>query len=190
MSIVRKHDYYIRNNEIPLELIPLLDDHLPLLYKWNNDPEVVYWSDSGNFEVCSEEDVRGIYSYVSEKAFCFLMVYNGKPIGDCWVQEMNFQHLKEKHPSKKVYRIDITIGEKDLWGKGIGSETVKMLCRFAFCEINADILYYICCDYNERSRKTAIKNGFVEADKRDVADSDRAKIEYFYMHDKERYCDE
>ena len=56
MSIIRKHDIYLKaKNEI--ELIPLLDEHLPLLYKWNNDPEVVYWSDSDNFEVCTEDDV-------------------------------------------------------------------------------------------------------------------------------------
>lgn len=59
-----------------------------LLYKWNNDPDVVYWADSGNFDICTKEDVRGIYRYVSEKAFCFLMIYGDNPIGDCWVQEM------------------------------------------------------------------------------------------------------
>lgn len=184
MSVIRRHDYTLKIKDTQLELIPLLDEHLPLLYKWNNDPEVVYWADSGNFEVCTEEDVRGIYSYVSEKAFCFLIVYEGNPVGDCWVQEMNLEHLKEKHPSKNVYRIDITIGEKELWGKGIGSAAVKVLCKFAFHKLEADILYYICCDYNERSRRTAIKNGFVESGKRDVVDSDRAKIEYFYMMDK------
>ena len=184
MSVIRRHDYTLKIKDTQLELIPLLDEHLPLLYKWNNDPEVVYWADSGNFEVCTEEDVRGIYSYVSEKAFCFLIVYEGNPVGDCWVQEMNLEHLKEKHPSKNVYRIDITIGEKELWGKGIGSAAVKVLCKFAFHKLEAGILYYICCDYNERSRRTAIKNGFVESGKRDVVDSDRAKIEYFYMMDK------
>ena len=83
------------------------------------------------------------------------------------MQEMNLEHLKEKHPSKNVYRIDITIGEKELWGKGIGSAAVKVLCKFAFHKLEAGILYYICCDYNERSRRTAIKNGFVESGKRE-----------------------
>ena len=189
MNIIRKHNYTIKTkiNDKHLELIPLLDEHLPLLYKWNNDPEVVYWADSGNFEVCTEEDVRGIYSYVSAKAFCFLMVYDGTPIGDCWVQEMNLDHIKEKHPSKKVYRIDMTIGEKDLWGKGIGSAAVKELCDFAFCELSADIMYLIFCDYNERSRKTATKLGFIESCQKEVCDSDRAKLEYFYMMDRDRY---
>ena len=69
MSIIRKHDYKLKANGIPFEMIPLLDEHLPLLYKWNNDPEVVYWSDSGNFEVCTEEEVNTVYEFHNNSEF-------------------------------------------------------------------------------------------------------------------------
>jgi len=186
MSIIRKHDIFL-NAESGIELIPLLDEHLPLLYKWNNDPEVVYWSDSGNFEVCTEEDVRGIYGMVSQNAYCFLMMYNGEPIGDCWLQKMNLTDIIEKHPGKKVYRIDMTIGEKSYWGKGFGSAALSSLMELAFVEKKIDSLYLISCDYNERSRRTAIKNGFTECGKTHVYDSDRAKFEYLYLMDRDTY---
>lgn len=192
MIIKKLHNYTLKAKikDKTLELVPLLDEHFSYLYKWNNDPEVVYWSDYGNFEICTEDDVRGIYSYVSEKAFCFLMVLDGKPIGDCWVQEMNLPHLKEKHHNKNVYRIDMTIGEKDLWGNGIGTVAVKRLCDFAFGEINADIMYLIFCDYNERSKKVATKLGFVEDGKEIIKNSDKAMVEYYYKTDKTTYLPE
>jgi len=186
MSIIRKHDMFLKA-ENGIELVPLLDEHLPLLYKWNNDPEVVYWSDSGNFDVCSEEDVKGIYGIVSQNAYCFLMIYNGEPIGDCWLQKMNLTDIIEKHPGKKVYRIDMTIGEKACWGKGLGSAALSALMKFAFTEEQVDILYLISCDYNERSGRTALKNGFTECGKTHVYDSDRAKFEYLYLMDRDTY---
>jgi hypothetical protein len=59
MSIIQSHDITLYGgNDIGIILRPLCDDHLPLLYKWNADPEVVYWSDTGNVEVFEE----GIHS--------------------------------------------------------------------------------------------------------------------------------
>ena len=49
MPVIRTaHEYILRSPEGGLVLRPLTDEHLPLLYKWNADPEVVYWSDDGN----------------------------------------------------------------------------------------------------------------------------------------------
>ena len=87
MSVIKTHkvnlhgklkDYHIR-------LKPLNGEHLPLLYKWNSDPEVTFWCESCD-GVNDEETVRDIYSYVSPIAYCFLLEVDGKPIGDCWLQ--------------------------------------------------------------------------------------------------------
>jgi hypothetical protein len=42
MSIIKSHDItlYGGNDEYRIVLMPLADEHLPYLYKWNADPEV------------------------------------------------------------------------------------------------------------------------------------------------------
>ncbi|MCL2195757.1 MAG: GNAT family N-acetyltransferase [Oscillospiraceae bacterium] len=38
MNIINSHDITLTRGSIALR--PLCDDHLPLLYRWNSDPEV------------------------------------------------------------------------------------------------------------------------------------------------------
>ena len=53
--------------------------------KWNNDAEVLYFVEGDDIESRSLESVKGLYSYVSEMAFCFIIEYNGFAIGECWL---------------------------------------------------------------------------------------------------------
>ena len=76
MSVIQSvHSYTLSNREGDLVLRPLTDVHLPLLYKWNSDPKVVYWSDDGNDTSFDKETVRAIYSHVSKNALHFLIEY-------------------------------------------------------------------------------------------------------------------
>ncbi|MFC1948385.1 GNAT family N-acetyltransferase [Chloroflexota bacterium] len=86
MSIIKTHKITLYggiNNEIILR--PLSDEHLPLLYQWNADPEVVYWADGGEDDGRShdEDTVHKIYGGVSLNAFCFLIEVDGVPVGEC-----------------------------------------------------------------------------------------------------------
>lgn len=191
MSIIKTHDITLYGgNDIDIILRPLCDDHLPLLYKWNADPEVVYWSDTGNAEVFSEEDIRGIYGSVSENAFCFLAEADGKAIGDFWLQRMNVPEVSAKYPGLDLRRIEATIGEKSLWGKGIGTDILGMLIDFAFYGEHTDMLYCFAADYNIRSQKTLLKHKFVLVAEEDVGgESFRAKKEYHYCLTRQEFIE-
>ena len=179
MSIIQSHPVALTRANINLR--PLTDADLPLLYRWNDDPDVVYWADSGNAERFEPGEVDSMYGYVSQNALCFLAEVEGRPIGDCWLQKMNIKAVQDQYPNLDVRRIDATIGEKDMWGKGIGTEIMKMLIDFAFREENVDVLYCIVADYNERSRRMIERLGFIKCDEEDAdADSLRAKKEYHY----------
>ena len=181
MSIMKTHDItlYGGTGEYNIILRPLGDEHLPLLYKWNADPEVVFWSDTGNADTFSEDDVRGIYESVSQNAFCFIAEVNEVPIGDFWLQRMNLTEITDKYPGLDVRRIEATIGEKALWGKGIGTAVLGMLIDFAFNGENVDLLYCFAADYNVRSQKTLLKQGFVLCGEEDAgAESLRAQKVY------------
>ena len=187
MSIIKPHHrtLYGQAGEYDIALSPLCDEHLPLLYQWNADPEVVYWSDGPTAQASDEETVRQIYRAASGCGYCFLVEANGIPIGECLLCEVNVKSVAEKYPeyldivqtvTKKypqhpdIRRIDTLIGEKEYWGRGIGSAFVRMLVDFAFTEEKTDMLYCFAGVHNPRSIKAFTKNGFevVDQDENDV----------------------
>jgi aminoglycoside 6'-N-acetyltransferase len=167
MSIIKTHDITLYGNtgEYDIILRPLCDDHLSLLYKWCADPEVLFWTEGGTNDATlsyGPDTVQQIYGGVSQNAFCFLVEANGVPIGECWLQKMNLPDVKAMYPENiDVRRIDMTIGEKAYWNKGIGTQFIGIMIDFAFYRENVDVLHCFCEDYNVRSRRMWEKHGLV-----------------------------
>lgn len=158
MSIIKKHDYVLRKDNIKLR--PMSDNDLNLLVELNSDPDVLYWSDSRDVESYTIDDVIGIYGGVSQNAWCFIIEYDKIDIGECWLQNMNIQYIIDEFPDEVLYRIDISIGKKEYWNRGIGTHVVKMLTKFGFDKQNADKIFYLVEDKNKRSIRTAEKIGY------------------------------
>ena len=171
MSIIKSHNItlYGKTKDYYITLCPLCDDHLPLLYKWNADPVILYWMDGGEIDLdnidtqpqnVNTEAIGNMYGNVSQNAYCFLIKVNDIPIGECWLQKMNFQEVIAHYPNLDIRRIDMMIGEKDWWNKGIGTAFVGMLTDFAFVNEKVDIVFNFPADYNIRSKKVFEKNGY------------------------------
>jgi RimJ/RimL family protein N-acetyltransferase len=112
-----------------------------VLYKWNNDPEVSYWYEE-DASGWSLEDMKNKYRSVREKGgFCFIAEAEGKPLGECWLQPMNIKDISEKHPGKDLRRIDLMIGEKAFWGRGVGSAVLFAVTEFGFMHEGADMIF-------------------------------------------------
>ena len=142
MRIIKSHEITLYGgNEIGIVLRPLCDDDLPLLYKWGADPEVVYWSDTGNVNDFDEESVRSIYGNVSKNGLCFIAEAEGYPIGNFWLQKMNIPEVSALYPGLDVRRIEAEIGEKEYWGLGIGTAILHMLIDYAFNGERVDVLH-------------------------------------------------
>jgi len=74
---------------------------------------------------------------------------------------MNLPEVRAIYPEgTDVRRIDISIGEKEYWGRGIGTACVRMLIDLAFQSENVEVLHCICEDYNVRSVRMWEKLGF------------------------------
>ncbi|MCL2363182.1 MAG: GNAT family N-acetyltransferase [Defluviitaleaceae bacterium] len=163
MSVIQPHGITLEGatNDFNIQLIPLADAHLGLLYKWNADVEVMYWEDGPDTEGYDEETVREIYNETSSCGYTFLILVDGQPIGECLLCKMNLDYVLEKYADKTdVRRIDILIGEKSFWGRGVGFEVVRMLADFAFNVESTDVLYGITSEMNKRSMRIFEKNGF------------------------------
>lgn len=158
MTIIKTHDSILRKDNIKLR--PMTDSDLDLLVELNSDPEVLYWSDNRDIERYTIEDVQGIYGGVSQNAWCFIIEYDNIPIGECWLQKMNMKYILAEFPDEILYRIDISIGKKEYWNRGIGHKAVKLLTEFGFKHQNADKIFYLVEEKNKRSIRASEKAGY------------------------------
>ncbi len=190
MSIIKTHDIklYGGNDTCKIVLRPLSDDDLQLLYKWNSDPEVLYWTEGDDVESYPAETVHQIYGGISQNNPCFAVEVNGETIGDCWLQKMNLPEVKAMYDSDTdVRRIDMSIGEKAYWGKGIGTLFIGMLVKYAFeCE-QVDVLHCFCEDYNIRSRRVWEKNGFTLILTEEIPQPHKGKFQYHWRLTRDEY---
>ena len=190
MSIIRTHDItlYGGNDTYKIILHPLSDEHLPYLYKWNSDAEVLFWTEGEDVESYSPEVVRQIYGGISQNSLCFMIEVNGENIGECWLQKMNLPSVLALYAENtNVRRIDMSIGEKSHWGKGIGTLFIGMLVKYAFeCE-QVDVLHCFCEDYNIRSRRVWEKNGFTLVLTEEIPQPHKGKFQFHWRLTKEEY---
>ena len=57
--------------------------------------------------------------------------------------------------------VGIGIGERDDWGKGYGTDAMRVILRFAFCELNLHRVSLTVFEYNPRAIRSYEKAGFV-----------------------------
>ncbi len=58
--------------------------------------------------------------------------------------------------------VGIGLGEREYWGKGYGSDAMRVLLRYAFEELNLHRINLDVFEYNERAIRSYLKCGFVE----------------------------
>jgi RimJ/RimL family protein N-acetyltransferase len=156
---LREHTRTLRGDRIVLR--PMTEDDWDILLEWNNDPEVLYFAEGDDVGSYNLEQVQQIYRGVSQKAFCFIIEFENTAIGECWLQEMNLERVLEKYPETDCRRIDLMIGEKRLWGQGLGTDVIRTLTGFGFEHEKADIIFAPAIgDHNPRSLKAFQKAGY------------------------------
>jgi RimJ/RimL family protein N-acetyltransferase len=160
----------------------------PVLLKWNNDPEVLYFSEGDDVGAYSLEQVQMIYRHVSQTAYCFMIEFEGDSIGEGWLQEMNLERILETYPGRDCRRIDLMIGEKAFWGQGLGTEVIRLLSAFAFEREKADLVFGCdIADYNLASLKAFQNVGYVVAVQREQSAEDKARFRYDLVLIPDRY---
>ena len=144
-----------------LHLRPMTDADWDILLRWNQDPDVLYYADGSDVTAYTLDEIKRIYSSISQAAFCFIAELDGQPIAEAWLQEMNLSRIIEARPGCDCRRIDLSIGEKQYWNKGLGTEIIRVLVDFGFAEEKADFIFACdIADYNSRSRAAFAKVGF------------------------------
>ncbi|MBI4557459.1 MAG: GNAT family N-acetyltransferase [Candidatus Hydrogenedentes bacterium] len=186
MNELHAHDVTLRGKRVTLR--PMTEADWYILLPWQNDPEVLHYSEGDRVASRTLEDVQSIFRSTSQNAYCFIAEFEQKPVGECWLQRMNLPRILERYPREDLRRIDLAIGEKDLWGQGLGTEVIRLLVRFGFEQEQADrILGAGVMDFNVRSFRAFLRAGFeVDAVVRQPPGA-KARYEYDMMLTRQKY---
>lgn len=158
-DLIREHDIVLKG--LRLTLRPLSERDWDTLLRWNQDPNVLYFADGDDIQSYALEQIQQIYRDASQNAFTFLIELQGRAIGEGWLQRMNLPRLLALYPDKDLRRIDLMIGEKELWGQGLGSEVIRLLTDFGFNAERCDRIFACgVADYNPRSMGAFRKCGY------------------------------
>lgn len=144
---------FLRSRRVVLR--PVLKEDLPLFIRWINDPDVSQFLNVF-FPMMEADEQEWFDSLPKRKStdIVFVIVVDGKAIGTMGIHNINWKN-----------RTAITgafIGEKDYWGKGLGSEAKMILLDYAFNTLNLRKICSTVIAFNERSYRYSLKCGYKE----------------------------
>jgi diamine N-acetyltransferase len=135
-------------------LVSLSKEHLPLVSKWNFDPEVNEFF-SGRFPNNQQEQEAWFLNQINKidkKKLVIIDNESNKEIGLIGI--MKIDHIN------KNAEIGITIGEKFFWGKNHSQDALNIALNFLFQQMQMHCIYATVLTSNIRAIKFFMKNGF------------------------------
>ncbi|OEF98811.1 GNAT family N-acetyltransferase [Vulcanibacillus modesticaldus] len=129
---VKQAQIYINDPEVKR----LLHPGIPYLYTFEDEQK---WFDS----LSATKDT---YSFAIET------LKDNKYIGGCGVNKIDWKN--------SVTEVGIFIGDKDYWGKGYGTDAMKILIKFIFEQMNINKIKLHVFSFNLRAIKSYEKCGF------------------------------
>jgi len=142
-----------------VELKAIEPDNLGTYTRWFQDPEVLRlltpatvkpWSSVAEKRAI-ERMARGGDDAVH---FAIHVLTDGQLIGNCSLQAIDGKN--------RTAGLGIVIGERAYWGRGFGSDALRLMLRYGFSELNLHRIWLKVLAFNERAIRAYNKIGFVE----------------------------
>lgn len=139
----------VRLREYKREDIKLAQDYV-------NDPEVKRLLHPGIPYLYTFEDEQKWFDNLSatndEYSFAIESLEDNKYIGGCGINKINWKN--------SVAEVGVFIGDKDKWGKGYGTDAMRILIKFIFEQMNINKIKLNVFSFNQRAIKSYEKCGF------------------------------
>lgn len=141
-----------------VKLRKMTKEDTELYHKWRNDVEVMH-STNPSLDVYPMEETKDFVDHVilgTHAGKSYIMVEKGKesPIGIVALINIDYKNRNAE--------CIIDIGEKEYWGKGYGSEGLKLLLDYAFYEMNLHRVYLKVFSFNDKAISLYNKIGFIQ----------------------------
>src|SRR5690606_2488325 len=139
-----------------IRLRALEEDDLPLFHQWWSDPEIAHYQASDAIRLNQEQTNTDLFRTwfkdgPADAGFTIVHASEGRPIGFC-----NLWGATVKNRSAEV----AIILDKPYWGRGLGTEALRLLVRYAFTEVNLHRLHLSVHAFNPRAIRAYEKVGF------------------------------
>lgn len=98
---------------------------------WLNDPEVTRYMETGTFPTTAEDlenYYRGMTGSRNDVLLAVVEKKSGQHVGNVKLGPIHWVHRRAT--------LGILIGEKELWGKGLGLETTRLTVEYGFFRLN------------------------------------------------------
>lgn len=130
-----------------------------LLYirKWVNEAETVKYLSNSFLYPQSEEQIRDFLDRAMSEEWKGFVIAE-KETGD-YIGQIDFVELDEING---VAEIGIVIGDPDLTSRGIGTETLNIILKFAFNNLRLHRIELVCWSFNRRAQRAYEKVGFIK----------------------------
>ncbi len=125
--------------------------------KWDRDTEQHRLADSDPAQLWSEKKLKELIEKRAEKntqsfRFAIRTLADDRLIGGVGLWVASWVHAETW--------LGISIGERDYWGKGYGTDAMRLAVQYAFVELNFRRVSLGLHAYNERALKSYQKVGF------------------------------
>jgi RimJ/RimL family protein N-acetyltransferase len=142
-----------------VKLGPVKREYIESYLKWLNDPDLTqYLSGFLPLTRMKEEDwIENLKNRNDTIVFGILLLDENsgeKLIGNCGLHEIDWKN--------RVAEVGIMIGEKELHGKGYGTEAMEIILEYGFETVNLNRIQLHVYDFNIRAIKSYNKIGFIE----------------------------
>lgn len=142
-----------------IKLRAMEPEDIPAMVRWLNDPEVI--ENLLRYAPLSIKEEEGWYQKMiaspAEEHYYMIDV-----LDEDTVKTIGTTHLHNVDWKNRSAEIAICIGEKNYWGNGYGCETMQLMLRHGFNDLNLNRMYLYVFDTNERAKKAYLAAGFVE----------------------------
>ncbi len=124
------HTITLRGERVTLR--PMTEADWPDLLRWISDPRWCIIPMARCADRTYLEEIQDIYRTVSQSALCFIIEHQVRSLGECMAAAHEPGAGAREYPGFELRRIDLMIGEKALWGQGLGTEVIRLLTDLAF----------------------------------------------------------
>lgn len=138
-----------------INLRPLKESDLDEIMKWINNLEVTKYLSSLIFPVSRLEEEKYLEKMMSKNDEQKNMVIEN--MERQYIGQISLVHIDWKNRNAEL---GIVIGNKKDWGKGYGTEAIKMVLDYGFHQMNLNNIYLWVFEYNPRGIRCYEKCGF------------------------------
>jgi RimJ/RimL family protein N-acetyltransferase len=138
-----------------ISLKPFDSRNLDQYREWINDKDIMFYLNRV-LPVSDIEHRRWYEKAITDEKSIFFSIYlsvNEVYVGNIWLWSIDYRNSNAE--------LRIFVGERKLWGTGIGSEAMNLLIGFAHKDLNLHKIYAYVHKKNPRAKNAFEKSGFI-----------------------------